>query len=57
MNYFLFLNHPKGEKVYKVSKKAEKIARQYFSNENMIHTKVKINGKEYDAVLDWEVFG
>ena len=57
MNYFLFLNHPKGEKVYKVSKKAEKIARQYFSNENMIHTKVKINGKEYDAVIDWEVFG
>ncbi len=23
----------------------------------MIHTKVKINGKEYDAVIDWEVFG
>lgn len=56
MNYFLFLNHPKGEEVYKVSKKAEGMARKYFSQENMLETKVKIDGKEYDAIVDWEVF-
>lgn len=45
MNYFLFLNHPKGEEVYKVNEENEKSARKYFETIPVIETEIEIQGK------------
>lgn len=56
MNYFLFLNHPKGEEVYKVNEENEKSARKYFETIPVIETEIEIQGKKYNAVIDYEMF-
>lgn len=56
MNYFLFLNHPKGEEVYKVSSEREKMLREHFSRVDILETEVIIRGKEYKAIVDYSVF-
>lgn len=56
MIYFLFLNHPKGEELYKVSIEKEDMARRYFSGADTIETQVEIRGKSYKAVVDYAVF-
>lgn len=56
MNYFLFLNHPKGKEIYKLSKENEKIAREYFLNTPTLETVVEIEGKKYNAIVDYEMF-
>lgn len=56
MNYFLFLNHPKGEEVYKVTKENEEAARKYFKTIPTIKTEVEIRGKKYKAIIDYEMF-
>ncbi|MCJ8341470.1 MAG: hypothetical protein MJH09_01225 [Cetobacterium sp.] len=56
MKYFLFLNHPKGEKIYKLSEKREYILREYFKSVNTIDMSLKIEGKVYDCVVDYTVF-
>lgn len=57
MNYFLFLNHPKGEEVYKVNEENEEAARRYFETAELLETRVVIGGKEYEAKIDYEMFG
>ncbi|MDP0493396.1 MAG: hypothetical protein Q7K48_03785 [Fusobacterium sp. JB021] len=57
MNYFLFLNHPKGEKIYKVSLEKEKLARRYFDSIDTIECEITIKEKKYNAVIDYESFG
>ncbi|ADO82947.1 hypothetical protein [Ilyobacter polytropus] len=56
MIYFLFLNHPKGEKLYKMPSEKEKMARRYFSSGDMIESDVEIKGKIYRATIDYGVF-
>lgn len=56
MKYLLFLEHPHGEKVYKVPKIKEKKAKKYFSSIETIETTIKIRGKKYKALIDWEMF-
>jgi hypothetical protein len=56
MIYFLFLNHPKGEELYKVPSEKEEQARRYFSGADTIESKVVIRGKNYKAVIDYGVF-
>lgn len=56
MIYFLFLNHPKREELYKVSSEKEDMARRYFSGTDTIETQVKIRGKSYKAIVDYAVF-
>ena len=56
MNYFLFLNHPKGEEVYKVSSEREKMLREHFSRVDILETEVIIRGKEYTAIVDYSAF-
>lgn len=56
MNYFLFLNHPKGEEVYKVNEENEKSARRYFETIPVLETEVEIRGKKYNVVIDYEMF-
>ena len=56
MNYFLFLNHPKGEEVYKVNKENEAAARRYFETAELLETEVTIEGKTYRAKIDYEMF-
>lgn len=56
MNYFLFLNHPKGEEVYKVNEENEKAARKYFKTIPVLETEVEIQGKKYKAIIDYEMF-
>lgn len=56
MNYFLFLNHPKGEEVYKVSSEREKMLREHFSRVDILETEVIIRGKEYKAIVDYSAF-
>lgn len=51
MKYFLFLNHPKGEKIYKLSEKREYILREYFKSVNTITMPLEIEGKVYDCVV------
>ncbi len=57
MNYFLFLNHPKGEEVYKVNEENEEAARRYFETADLVETDVVIEGKTYHAKIDYEMFG
>ena len=52
MNYFLFLNHPKGEEVYKVNEENEEAARRYFETADLVETDVVIEGKTYHAKID-----
>lgn len=56
MNYFLFLNHPKGEEVYKVNEENEAAARRYFETAELLETEVEIEGKKYQAKIDYEMF-
>ncbi|MGL4424743.1 MAG: hypothetical protein ACRCZ0_06040 [Cetobacterium sp.] len=56
MNYFLFLNHPKGEEVYKVPQDREVLLREHFKRVDFIETKVLIRGKKYKAVVDYGSF-
>lgn len=56
MNYFLFLNHPKGEEVYKVSEEREEILREHFKRVDVLYTVVTMRGKEYRAVVDYSSF-
>lgn len=57
MNYFLFLNHPKGEEVYKMNEENEEAARRYFETAELLETEVEIEGKKYPARIDYELFG
>ena len=56
MNYFLFLNHPKGEEVYKLNEENESAARRYFNTIDVLETEVDIFGKKYRAKIDYEMF-
>lgn len=56
MNYFLFLNHPKGEEVYKVNKKREEMLREHFSRVDILKTEVILRGKTYEAIVDYTAF-
>ncbi|WP_319202468.1 hypothetical protein [uncultured Ilyobacter sp.] len=56
MIYFLFLDHPKGEKLYKMPSEKEKMARRYFSSGDMLESQVEIKGKTYMARIDYKVF-
>lgn len=56
MIYFLFLNHPKGEELYKITSEKEEIARRYFSGTDTIESQVEVNGKRYKAIIDYGVF-
>ncbi|MGL5056428.1 MAG: hypothetical protein ACRC6A_03520, partial [Fusobacteriaceae bacterium] len=53
MYYLLFLNHPKGEKVYKLNKTKEKRARKYFSTVSTIETEIDVRGKKIKALVDY----
>lgn len=57
MNYFLFLNHPKGEEVYKMCSEKEKLVRRYFDSIDTIECDIFIKGKKYNAIIDYEIFG
>lgn len=56
MKYLLFLNHPKGEKVYKVSKSKEKIAKKYFNSVNTFKTTISLRGEKIEALVDYNIF-
>lgn len=56
MNYFLFLNHPKGEKVYKLSLENEISARKYFNSIETLKCDISIKGKKYNAIIDYKIF-
>ncbi|MGL4997620.1 hypothetical protein [Cetobacterium sp.] len=56
MNYFLFLNHPKGEDVYKVSHQREEMLREYFKRVDVLETEVFIRGEKYKAIVDYSSF-
>lgn len=56
MNYFLFLNHPKGKEVYKVSKKREEMLKEHFSRVNVLETEVIMRGIKYKALVDYSAF-
>lgn len=56
MKYFLFLNHPKGEEVYRVSEEREEMLREHFSRVNILETEVIMRGKRYKAIVDCTAF-
>lgn len=56
MIYFLFLNHPKGEKIYKVNKTREKMLKSHFKSIDTLKTQVVIEGRVYDAIVDYTAF-
>lgn len=56
MNYFLFLNHPKGEEVYKLDKERETSVRKYFEMIDTLDMEIDILGKKYQAKIDYEMF-
>lgn len=56
MNYFLFLNHPKGEEVYKVSLEREEMLKEHFSKVDILETEVVIRGERYRAIVDYSAF-
>ncbi|MGO2117530.1 MAG: hypothetical protein ACTH29_01205 [Fusobacterium sp.] len=56
MNYFLFLNHPKGEKIYKLSLDKERLVRNYFNSIDTLKCEVIIKEKKYNAVVDYKIF-
>ena len=43
MKYFLFLNHPKGEKVYKEDRNREQMLREHFSKVDVLNLEVTSN--------------
>jgi len=55
MKYFLFINHPKGE-LDEISAEKEEQIKRYFSGIDTIEDKVVLEGKEYNAVIDYGVF-
>lgn len=56
MNYFLFLNHPKGKEVYKVSKERVEMLKEHFSRVDILETEVVIRGIKYKALVDYSAF-
>ena len=56
MNYFLFLNHPKGEEVYRVDKEREELLKEHFKRVDTLKTEVVIRGKKYNAIVDYSAF-
>ena len=56
MNYFLFLNHPKGKEVYKVSKEREEMLKEHFSRVDILETEVVMRGIKYKALVDYSAF-
>lgn len=56
MKYLLFLNHPKGEKVFKVPKTKERLARKYFKQIDTLETVIKFEGREIPATVDFNIF-
>lgn len=56
MKYFLFLNHPKKDMLSVLPPEKEDLARKYFETTDTIETSVTIRGREYRAVVDFEVF-
>lgn len=56
MNYFLFLNHPKGEEVYKVSEERVEMLREHFTRVDVLETIVSMRGKDYKALVDYSSF-
>lgn len=56
MNYFLFLNHPKGKEVYKVTKEREEMLKEHFSRVDILETEVVIRGVKYKALVDYSAF-
>lgn len=56
MKYFLFLNHPKGQEVYKVNEEREKMARIHFKSVDTLETEVTIRGNIYKAIIDYTAF-
>lgn len=56
MKYFLFLNHPKGESVYKVSEEREQLLREHFKRIDTLKTEVEVRGEKYEAVVDYSAF-
>lgn len=56
MRYLLFLNHPKGEKVFKVSKTKERFARKYFKQIDTLETSIQFEGKTVPAIVDFNIF-
>ena len=56
MNYFLFLNHPKGKEVYKVSKEREEMLKKHFSSVDVLETEIIARGIKYKAIVDYSAF-
>ncbi|MGL4254494.1 MAG: hypothetical protein ACRCU6_05065 [Fusobacteriaceae bacterium] len=56
MKYLLFLNHPKGEKVFKVTKAKERLARKYFKQIDTLETSINFEGREIPATVDFNIF-
>lgn len=56
MNYFLFLNHPKGEEIYQLSLDKERLVRNYFNSIDTLKCEVVIKGKKYNAIVDYKIF-
>ena len=56
MNYFLFLNHPKGKEVYEVSKEREEILKEHFSRVDTLETEIIARGVKYKAIVDYSAF-
>lgn len=56
MNYFLFLNHPKGKEVYKVTEEREEMLKEHFSRVDILETEVVIRGIKYKALVDYSAF-
>ncbi|WP_297598381.1 hypothetical protein [uncultured Cetobacterium sp.] len=56
MKYFLFLNHPKGEEVYKVSEERENLLKEHFKRVDVIMTEVEVRGERYRALVDYSAF-
>lgn len=56
MKYLLHLNHPKGEKVFKLNKIKERRARKYFSVIPLIDTVIEVRGEKIKAKIDYQAF-
>lgn len=56
MDYFLFLNHPKGKDVYKVSKEREEMLKEHFSRVDVLETEVIMRGVKYKTLVDYSAF-
>lgn len=56
MDYFLFLNHPKGKEVYEVSEERAEMLKEHFSRIDVLETEIVIKDKKYRAVVDYSAF-